>query len=243
MNNRTDTLSPDPNELWPDAAESESATPTQKPGRPDRLGFRLMLAIALLFIVAIGVLLYQIGFQNNDPDEPAGGITQTEQAIAALRTDLEARIESANQALVKNQAGLVELKEISTMHGEDIVALRQKLEGLATDIESLRQGFRDLEQAKTQQAAAVQAQEKKTRTPVRRSRPRRKTVDAPFDLVSIDSWGGNPSVVIRANGGLHTLEQNASLEGWTVERIDAASGAVTLRDRSGQTKRITEGRD
>lgn len=75
------------------------------------------------------------------------------------------------------------------------------------------------------------------------SRPQKKASSAvvnhhlPFQIVNIDSWNGEPMVMVNHQDHVHLLSKADSLVDWTVVAIDFSGGRVTFKHRSGQLVR------
>lgn len=63
----------------------------------------------------------------------------------------------------------------------------------------------------------------------------------PFSVESVDTWNGEPTVVLRSGGRLIDVRPGASHQGW---RIEAAHGqSVTLRSPNGVERTLEAGRE
>ena len=201
----------------------------------------VLLGVVLLALLVTGVMYGVVAPSDPDSEDSAqrsrpNWISE----IAQLRAAQDQQFDTANTQIESNTRDISAIQGKSGRQEAEIIALRQVIEGLQADLEVLRQGYKEWEEEKLKAAQKAEKPQTVARQTRRSStQRRRRTVNSGFQLVSIDTWDGKPSVVLRANGGLHTLETNSRLEGWTIEEIDVPSGSVRLRDGYGRRSTIT----
>ena len=114
---------------------------------------------------------------------------------------------------------------------ERITPLQAELTAVSAELAAATRRIEALDARLGEQAAAAAAP-----PPAPTAPPRPQAL--PFQVLSIELWGGRLQVTVAHQEGTHFLGVGDGRGGWTVDAIDRAQGTVVFRTRGGATRTV-----
>jgi hypothetical protein len=203
----------------------------------------LILALILIVLISSSDDTSNTPPLSSDKRSPGNKNTKHKQAGIPLKNGTMHDIETTTKSLI-NQGGIEKfnaIKKTSEKNTEQIASVSNQLKELQAQLNPIPEEYQQqgveiqnihnqLSVLKTAQQKLQAALSKK----VKRLRRKRRVTSRPsFELVSIDLWGNDASIIIRHKALLHDLSIGQSLGKWKVESIDIKSSRVIFSNQRG----------